>query len=54
MGMTRKELAELSSMSMENAVRILSEFKSDKIIEIKGKKIKILQYDILKKLSDIG
>jgi len=54
MNMTRKELAELSSMSMENAVRILSEFKADKIISIKGKVLTILQYDILKKLSDIG
>lgn len=54
MGMTRKELAELSSMSMENAVRILSEFKKDEIISIDGKRIKILQINILKKLSDIG
>jgi CRP/FNR family transcriptional regulator len=54
MGMTRKELAELSSMSMENAVRILSEFKKDNIISLEGKRIKILQLDILKKLSDIG
>ncbi len=53
-GMTRKELAELSSMSMENAVRILSEFRTDKIISIQGKEMTILQYDILKKLSDIG
>ncbi|MCF6184417.1 MAG: Crp/Fnr family transcriptional regulator, partial [Bacteroidales bacterium] len=53
-GMTRKELAELSSMSMENAVRILSEFKADKVISINGKRMTILQYDILKKLSDIG
>jgi len=53
-GMTRKELAELSSMSMENAVRILSEFKKDEIISINGKLFKILQPDILKKLSDIG
>ncbi|NPA67815.1 MAG: Crp/Fnr family transcriptional regulator [Chlorobi bacterium] len=54
LGMTRRELAEMSSMSMENAVRILSELKADKIISVKGKRIKILQYDILKKLSDIG
>ncbi len=54
LGMTRKELAELSSMSMENAVRILSEFKADGVLEIKGKRIKILKYDILKKFSDLG
>lgn len=54
MGMTRKELAELSSMSMENAVRLLSEFKKDGIIEMDGRKLKILQLEILQKLSDIG
>jgi len=53
-GMTRKELAELSSMSMENAVRILSELRKDEIISIEGKRFKIIQPDILKKLSDIG
>ncbi len=53
-GMTRKELAELSSMSMENAVRILSELKKDEILSIEGKKFKILQPSILQKLSDIG
>ena len=52
--LTRKEIAELSSMSMENAVRILSEFKKDSIISVNGRKIKILEPDILKKLSDIG
>ena len=52
--LSRKELAELSSMSMENAVRILSEFKKDSVISVKGKKIKILEPEILKKLSDIG
>ena len=52
--LTRKELAELSSMSMENAVRILSEFRKDSILSVEGKRIKILELDILKKLSDIG
>ena len=54
LNLTRKELAELSSMSMENAVRILSELKKDLIISIKGKNVKILEPEILKKLSDIG
>ncbi|MCD4793856.1 MAG: Crp/Fnr family transcriptional regulator [Bacteroidales bacterium] len=52
--LTRKELAELSSMSMENAVRILSEFNKDSIISVDGRKIKILEPELLKKLSDIG
>ncbi len=51
---TRKEIAELSSMSMENAVRIMSELSKDGVIDVKAKKVKILEPDILKKLSDIG
>ena len=54
LNLTRKELAELSSMSMENAVRILSELKKDSIISVNGKNVKILEPEILKKLSDIG
>jgi len=54
MNMTRKELAELSSMSMENAVRLLSELKKDGVISMDGRRMTILQPDILKKLSDIG
>jgi len=51
---TKKELGELSAMSSENAVRLLSAFKKEGIIEISGKKIKILHTDILNKLSEIG
>jgi len=48
---TRKDLAELCGMSMESVVRILSEFKSEKIIEMKGKKIEIKN---LKRLMEIN
>ena len=54
MQLSRNELAELSSMSMENAVRILSEFRRDGIIEVQNKKIRITAPAILKKLSEIG
>ncbi len=47
---TRKELAELCSISTENAVRILTELKKEGLIEINGKEIKILQPEILKRL----
>lgn len=50
--LTRKELAEFSNMTMENAVRILSEFKKDGIIETKGKEIKILKPDMLRRISE--
>ena len=52
--MTRKDLAELSAMSTEGAVRILSEFDKDGIIELKGKDIKILDLEKLVKISKAG
>lgn len=51
---TRKDLAELSGIAMENVVRILSEFNNDKIIELKGKKIEIKDLERLKIISQMG
>ena len=34
---TRKNLAELSGISVESTIRILSEFKKDNIIDFEGK-----------------
>jgi len=51
---TRKDLAELSAMSTEGAVRILSEFDKDGIIELKGRDIKILDLEKLIKISKSG
>ncbi len=51
---TRKDLAELSGMSMESVVRILSEFKNQGIIEMKGKKIKIKKINQLKIINQKG
>ncbi len=52
--LTRRELAEYSSMSMENTVRILNEFKRDGIIGIDGRKFTIHQPEILRKISELG
>ncbi len=52
--LTRKDLAELSAMSTEGAVRILSEFDNDGIVELKGKDIKILDMEKLAKISKAG
>jgi len=51
---SRKDLAELSGMSMESVVRILSEFRDEKIIEIKGKKIEIMDLERLKIINQRG
>ncbi len=52
--MTRKEMAQFASMSMENAVRILSEYKKEGIITVEGRKITILEEEILKRISELG
>lgn len=51
---SRKDLAELSGMSMESVVRILSEFDEEKIIELKGKKIEIKDLERLKVINQKG
>lgn len=52
--LTRTELAELAGTTKESLIRTLTEFKNDKIIQLEGKKVKIISYDILKTLSRIG
>ena len=54
MKLSRKELGELSAISEENAVRLLTEFKNEKIIDVQGKQITILDKKILKQISDFG
>jgi CRP/FNR family transcriptional regulator len=50
----RKDIADFSCMSTESAVRILAEFKNDGIIEMNGKKIRILNDHLLKQISRRG
>jgi len=52
--MSRRDLAELTGMSTESAIRILKDFKDDKIIDITGKRLEILQMDKLKRISTTG
>jgi len=49
--LSRNELAELTNMATENVVRTLKEFNNKGIIELSGKKIKILDYNKLHKMS---
>jgi len=51
---SRKEMGELINMTTENVIRILSEFRKDKIIRIEGKTIDILKEDLLERLSKSG
>ncbi|HHW59725.1 MAG: Crp/Fnr family transcriptional regulator [Bacteroidales bacterium] len=52
--LSRKEIAELIGMTVENVIRILSEFKKDGIINIDGKSIDILDKKKLQMISEFG
>src|SRR5574344_578796 len=52
--LSREDLANLSNMTTSNAIRTLSNFASEKIIAIDGRKIKIIEDEELRKVSKIG
>lgn len=51
---TRRDMAEMSGMSSESAIRLLTEFKNDGLIKLDGKKIHINNYELMHRLSEIG
>jgi len=50
--LTREELANIVGTATESVIRLLSDLKSENLISISGKKIKINDKKILKKISD--
>ena len=52
--MNRYDLASLSNMSTSNAIRTLSSFATEGLIEISGRKIRILSEEYLAKISRLG
>lgn len=52
--LTRSDIAEFTGMSKENAIRLLTEFKNDGLINVDGKSIKVNNHELLRKLSAIG
>lgn len=52
--LSREDLANLSNMTTSNAIRTLSNFATEKIIAIDGRKIKIINEEQLEKISKIG
>ncbi|MGD9995140.1 MAG: Crp/Fnr family transcriptional regulator [Salinivirgaceae bacterium] len=54
LNLTRKDLAELSGISLETVVRILKKFKEETLIQLDGSNFKILGYDRLKRISETG
>ena len=51
--LTREEMANLIGTATESAIRLISEFKTDELIEVEGRKIKILDHHKLTKLGHV-
>lgn len=51
---TRKELGEMSAISEENTVRLLTELKNEGIIKIQGREVEIMDSALLSRISDLG
>lgn len=52
--MSREDLANLSNMTTSNAIRTLSAFVNEKIIVVDGRRVKILNEPLLRKISKFG
>ncbi len=52
--LSREDIANLSNMTTSNAIRTLSTFASEKVIELDGRKIKILDLKKLERISELG
>ncbi|MCK4922109.1 MAG: Crp/Fnr family transcriptional regulator [Bacteroidales bacterium] len=50
--LTREELANIVGTATESIIRMLSEFKQEKLLEIKGRNIKILDFSSLNNISN--
>ena len=52
--LSRKDLAELSGMSSETVIRMLKKFCDDGLIALDGKRFRVIDYERLHKISEIG
>ncbi|MBU8891176.1 MAG: Crp/Fnr family transcriptional regulator [Bacteroidales bacterium] len=50
--LTREELANIVGTATESVIRLLSEFKNDRLIDLNGRKITILDIKALEKISN--
>ena len=51
--LTREELSNIVGTATESVIRLLSEFKSDNLVELNGRKIKIINTKGLEKISNV-
>jgi CRP/FNR family transcriptional regulator, polysaccharide utilization system transcription regulator len=52
--LSREDLANLSNMTTSNAIRTLSAFSNEGILELDGRRIKIIDQYKLERISDLG
>jgi CRP/FNR family transcriptional regulator len=52
--LSRRDLGELSGMSPETVIRKLNKFMEEGLIEMKGKKFRVLNYERLSQISEKG
>lgn len=52
--LTREDLANLSNMTTANAIRTLSNFATEGVVQLVGKKIKIIQKEKLEQINEQG
>jgi len=52
--LTRKELGEMSAISEESTVRLLTEMRKEGIISLESRQVTINDRNILRKISDLG
>lgn len=52
--LTREEIANLIGTATESAIRLISEFKTDQLIEVEGRNFKILNHEKLIKLGHVA
>ncbi|MBS7321704.1 MAG: winged helix-turn-helix domain-containing protein, partial [Myroides sp.] len=50
--LTREEIASMVGTATESCIRLLAELKKENLIDLKGKKIKILQLNELRNLAE--
>lgn len=54
LNISRNDLADLTGLSAESVIRIFKEFKEEKLIDVSGKQIQVLDFDKLKEISTYG
>lgn len=52
--LSREDLANLSNMTTSNAIRTLSAFAAEELVQVEGRKIRILAEDKLERISKLG